>query len=244
MQVDHVQLMDAWEDGAGRSGTERGLLLLALCAPDSELGSLARWSAGARDAALLTLHERLFGADLSCLSDCFGCRERLELQFGTHDVRAPSASGPASYELEALSYRVRFRLPDSTDLLRAEAAPSVDAGARLLFERCVVSVEHGDAAVEVGALPAAVVAAVDSRMRELDGQAEVAILVCCPVCERVESKTFDVVAHLWGELDAWARRTLREVHALASGYGWSERDILRLSLSRRLAYLELLGAAS
>jgi len=41
-------------------------------------------------------------------------------------------------------------------------------------------------------------------------------------------------------LSARARRLLRDVHELARAYGWSERDILELSLTRRLAYRLLL----
>lgn len=52
---------------------------------------------------------------------------------------------------------------------------------------------------------------------------------------------FDIGAYLWEEVDAWADRTLRDVHLLAASYGWSERDILDLSPARRGRYLELAG---
>ena len=39
-----------------------------------------------------------------------------------------------------------------------------------------------------------------------------------------------------------ARRLLPEVHALASSYGWSEKEILALSPARRRSYIALLGA--
>jgi hypothetical protein len=57
----------------------------------------------------------------------------------------------------------------------------------------------------------------------------------------VSPAPFDIVSHLWTELDAWARRMLREVHALAATYGWSEAEILRMSATRRRAYLDLIG---
>ena len=41
------------------------------------------------------------------------------------------------------------------------------------------------------------------------------------------------------EIHAWAKRTLREVHTLASAYGWSEREILSMSAVRRALYLEM-----
>lgn len=244
MQVDHCQLIDAWESGVGRSLTERGLLLLALSAPGHEFAALAQWNVGARDALLLSLREQLFGRDLACLSECTGCGERLELGFSVNDVRAQSAHVGERYELTACEHRIRFRLPDSNDLAALEHATSIEAGARLLLQRCVDSAERAEASVEVAELPSAVVEAVSARMRELDGQAEVTIEVTCPACQRVEERAFDIVTHLWSELDAWARRVLQEVHVLASCYGWSEREILRLSAPRRRAYLELSGAAS
>ena len=53
---------------------------------------------------------------------------------------------------------------------------------------------------------------------------------------------FDVVSFLWAELEAWAVRTLQEVHTIAGFYGWSEEAILNLSSVRRQAYLRMLGA--
>jgi hypothetical protein len=244
MPVDHGQLIDVWESGAGRSVTERGLLLLALCAPMHELAALVRWSVGARDAALLSLRERLFGTKLSCLSDCSRCGERLELSFGVADVCSTSAEVGELYELEAFGHCLSFRLPNSEDLLCAETAASVDAAARLLLERCVTGVAHDGRSVSADALPSEVVGAITARMRALDEQADVTVDVSCPGCECAEAKSFDIVTHLWTELDAWACRALHEVHALARGYGWSEREILSLSASRRRAYLELLGATS
>jgi len=47
------------------------------------------------------------------------------------------------------------------------------------------------------------------------------------------------VAYLWNEIDAWAYRTLQEVHTLAKAYGWSEEEILRLSAWRRHFYISL-----
>lgn len=38
-----------------------------------------------------------------------------------------------------------------------------------------------------------------------------------------------------------ASRLLREVHALARAYHWSERELLALPLPRRTAYLQLLA---
>ena len=75
-----------------------------------------------------------------------------------------------------------------------------------------------------------------------DPQASVRLALTCPACAHGSERPFDVVAYLWIEVDAWARRTLAEVHALAAAYGWSEREILALSARRRQLYLELVRA--
>jgi hypothetical protein len=49
---------------------------------------------------------------------------------------------------------------------------------------------------------------------------------------------FDIVSFLWTEIAAEAKRLLREVHILASAYGWREADIFSLSPLRRQFYLE------
>ena len=41
------------------------------------------------------------------------------------------------------------------------------------------------------------------------------------------------------EVQARARRLLREVDVLARAYGWTEADVLALSEQRRTAYLEI-----
>jgi hypothetical protein len=50
-----------------------------------------------------------------------------------------------------------------------------------------------------------------------------------------------VVSFFWMEVESWAYRILRQVHALASAYGWSEGDILAMSPWRRQFYLEMVS---
>ena len=53
---------------------------------------------------------------------------------------------------------------------------------------------------------------------------------------------FDIVSFFWREIEEFAIRTLREIHALARAYGWAEDQILALSPTRRRCYLEMVGA--
>lgn len=88
-------------------------------------------------------------------------------------------------------------------------------------------------------LPADVVAALAAELARRDPQAELLVALSCPTCDGGWEAELDVPAFVSMELHGWARRLLHEVHLLASAYGWSEPEILRLSPARRRTYLEL-----
>jgi hypothetical protein len=113
---------------------------------------------------------------------------------------------------------------------------------RLLLECCIISASHAGKATPIQLLPPEVIAAVEDRVSELDPQADVQLGVSCPACSHRWYATFDILSFLWSELGEWAVRTLRDVHQLATAYGWSERDILALSPIRRRHYLEMVEA--
>jgi len=94
--------------------------------------------------------------------------------------------------------------------------------------------------VPAAALPAEVVTAIAQCMAEADPQADVQLALACPQCQHAWEASFDIVSYFWSEIQAWAGRILREVHSLASAYGWREAEILALSPWRRQAYLELI----
>jgi hypothetical protein len=123
--------------------------------------------------------------------------------------------------------------------------PDAEAEARrFLLDRCVVEARrHPDGtSMAPDQLPATVEAAVVEALEAADPMADLAVEVTCPGCSHAWSAALDVPGFLWEEVDRWARRTLLEVHALASAYAWPEAEILRLSPTRRRLYLELVGA--
>lgn len=255
---DAAELLAAWEEGAGLRPVERALLLLGLTQPGHSPAALAGLSIGERDARLLTLREALFGPRLYCTAACPGCGERLEFDFEVGDVLPPSPARLAGESgVESGEYRVSFRLPTSADLLAVAEAGDADAARRLLLSRCVTGAERTAAVdkgesegggepfaqpVETAQLPPAVVEAVVERMREADPLADTQLALNCPSCGRAWKQVFDIGSYLWAEVADWARRTLREVHALARAYGWREADILALSAQRRQWYIEMIGA--
>lgn len=84
--------------------------------------------------------------------------------------------------------------------------------------------------------------AVEARMAELDPQGDIELDLACDACGHAWQTAFDVCAFFWEEIEARAKRLLQEVRLLASAYGWTERDVLALSDSRRAAYLKMVDA--
>jgi hypothetical protein len=69
--------------------------------------------------------------------------------------------------------------------------------------------------------------------------AETRVAIECPKCCNRWDEALDIAVFLWAEIDAQARRLLRDVHVLGSAYGWSEADILSLGERRRALYVEM-----
>ena len=233
-----AELLDAWERAAALPPVQRAVALLAAGYRDSSSEetspeALADWSVGRRDAGLLRLRERTFGPRLAAVADCPGCGERLELAFDAEEIRAEPGAGDGELSLSQGGWELRFRLPTSRDLA---AVAEAEDGRQALLRRCLI------AAPPAEELPDELVAAIEERMAEADPQARVLLDLSCPACNRRWQAPFDIDAYFWSELDAWARRTLCEVHALASAYGWSEAEILGMSAPRRHLYLGMVGA--
>jgi hypothetical protein len=228
-------LLNAWEHGLGQPPPARALALLAAAWPGASPEAVARLPVGSRDACLLALRELAFGSRLLAATSCPACGEELEVAFHVADIRVvptPDRLDPGGpLTIHAGGRKVRFRLPDSLDLLAA-TVPGDPAGTRrALLERCLAGPQAGE-------LPPEVVEAIEARMAEADPQADVRLAVTCQVCSHGWEAAFDIATYLWAEVDAWATRTLYEVHLLAAAYGWRETDILALSLARRRFYLE------
>ena len=236
-----LELLRAWERAYALPPVQRALALLDIASPGVEVEALAALSIGQRDAYLLTLRGWTFGSDLSCVVTSPECGERLSFSFAVTDVLLRSSEAPAeALQIEADGYSATFRLPNSRDLVELERQGGGDA--QRLLERCVMHLEHGGEAVALNVVPEAVKEAVVARMAEADPQADVQLDLNCQACDHSWASPFDILSFFWREIDAWARRTVREVHSLASAYGWREADILAMSAWRRQLYLTMADA--
>lgn len=227
--MDAHALIRCWELGRRRHPLDRGLLLFAAAEPYADVNSLADRTLGERNAALLRLRRELFGDELKACVSCPECGERLEFSLSAAALleRAPDEQGRAAL-VDVGGFRLR--LPTTRDLAEiVRTAGDADDG-EPLFRRLVI---HGTAT-----RMAALEHEIDSALDAADPCMDFGVDLTCPACSHEWNADFDVPTFLWDEVDSRARRLLDEVHALARSYGWSERQVLELSDTRRAAYLE------
>lgn len=238
-----AELLEVWERGSAQRPPERALTLLDSACPDFETDTLARLSIGRRDGLLLSVRESTFGSRFVAITNCPDCHEQLELDFDVDDVRVSDGEvepgDPATLSVDG--YELRFRLPDSRDLMIAGAMRDGESIRAALLERCLLTVHSKGRETSIDRLPKDVVAKLEEEMSRLDAQASVQVELECPSCRRGWTAAFDILAFFWSELDAWAQRLLVEVHTLASAYGWREMDILEMSAARRNIYLNMVS---
>ncbi|MBI2203113.1 MAG: phage baseplate protein [Candidatus Rokubacteria bacterium] len=244
-----AELLGVWERAVDLTPVERLLAVLAAADPDASWDALADLTIGERDVRLLAVRERLFGSAVAAVARCPACAERVELALDTDALRLaarpPHGVDGASRDalvVDVAGHVVHLRLPTSVDLLAVSATADVEVASRTLLARCVVAAHHGDVPIGGDALPEPVRHAVVARMAEADPAGDVELALVCPGCGGRWHVVFDAGAFLWSEIDAWALRTIDDVHVLATAYGWSEADVLALGPRRRRQYLALAEA--
>jgi hypothetical protein len=237
------KLLNVWERGFSQMPAEQALTLLHASVPELSFDAIASLPVGERDASLLRLREALWGPQMVAVAPCPRCSEGLDLTLSTEEILL-GASGPreAEYALRVDGFFVRFRPPTGEDLISLTPADSPEAAAAKILQQCLISAHRGAKSIGVSDFPPSLVDAIDRMMAESDPLAEIRLNLSCPACGHCWFAPLDIVSFLWSELDAWARRTLRDVHTLARAYGWREQDILALSSTRRHFYLGLVNA--
>jgi hypothetical protein len=237
-------IVHLWESGLRQHRVERMLTLLTAALPEVPRQDILALSIGQCDAYLLLLHKQMFGSRFVGFTECPHCQERLEFSFTVTDIWAGAAPVDEvgkvfSYQIE--DYEIQLRLPTLADMLVISERQDAVSARLLLLQRCIVqAIRKGDA-VPVEALPDEVTVMLGESVLERDPQAEIQIDLPCPQCLYRRPALFDVSRFLWTEIQAQAKRLLREVHILARAYGWRETEILALSNVRRQFYLETMA---
>jgi hypothetical protein len=237
-----TDVISIWESSQRRPPGEKIFTLLAAAFPGERPDHLARLSLGQTNRRLLELREQIFGSRLSASSDCLHCDTRFEFDLPAEVFRRTNLNEPvdAEYEVESGEYSVCVRPVNLADLTFAAKAHTLSNARQQIIKRCVLKATRAQSLISAEQLPNEVVAALAERLAESDPEAELLCDLTCPACGFEFQLPFDLSAFFFAEIDAEARRLLREVHVLAYSYGWGEAEILQMPALRRRFYLEML----
>jgi hypothetical protein len=225
-----ADFLEIWERGSGLHPIDRCLVVLHAVAPETPYESLSDWPLGRRNQALAEIRCSSFGRRLEAWTACARCGEKLEFQLDARALSAPRFPHPSQITIEGRP----FRLPTSRDLALAARERDPRIGAIRIVEACCgldesETVPWSDQDLdEIG-----------DQMALADPWAETRLTLKCSSCGNEWEENLDIGAFLWTEITSQAQRLLRDVHTLASAYGWSEAEILALSDARRERYLEM-----
>lgn len=169
---------------------------------------------------------------------CTACGERLELPLDPRALIVPAVAVPGAVTIAGFS--LTFRPATVGDALAAAESP---APGLTLLSRCVSVSDASGAAIDVAALPAAVVDRAAAHLLALDAQAETVLACACPGCGAALEAVFDPAQFVAAELASGTHTLFVDVLAIAARTGWTEQAILAMPRQRRRGYAAALGAA-
>ena len=233
-------LLEAWDRGASQGALNRALTLLAVACRDREWSQLAELPLPERDIELLRLRRLTFGDSLRGYMACPLCAARLEFDTEVSSIlsqlermRHPEVSTRRTGDLT-----LTMRTANSRDLAAAASHPDLEASRRALLQRCISVLPGADGATPDYSFHD-IEAEVMRQFDELHQGAEILFVAPCAACGQSATVDLDIGRFLWSEVRHAALMLLRDVHELASAYGWAEVSILAMSPARRSVYLEM-----
>ena len=198
--------------------------------------SAAELTASDRDRLLAAIYRLTYGPQVESTSRCGRCDSQFDLSFSLDDLMAAIERTPAAGAVERLpdgTFRtgggVRFRLPTGQDELAVATLPAGEA-ARTLLDRSVI-----EAPPTIDAL-----AAVEELIEEVASVIDLDLDTRCPECGAAQAVHFDVQYYLLRMLEQERNQIAREIHRIASSYGWSLGETLGLGRSERRFFVELI----
>jgi hypothetical protein len=224
-------------DGDGDLEATRLLDRLLLEVPASRIGPGSAWSLALsdRDRLLLALYRQLYGDRVEGAVECAACGASFQLAFTLTEIHGglepvAGAARPETDGTFALADGRRFRLPTAEDRIAVFGMDPAQA-ADVLAARCVIV---GDASSDRESLEDAMAQAGPVLDVDLDAR--------CAECGADQSFRFGLSAHLLGALAAEKPCLAREIHAIATAYGWGLDEILGLPREERRRFVRLIEA--
>jgi hypothetical protein len=192
------------------------------------------------DLAVLILELRriTFGDTLQCLITCPSCKENMSADIGlTQLLQKPNDFEPKDvYEVKVDDFTLKLRPVTGVDLSSVIEYDEASAMVQLVTS-CVL-----DSTPKLPEkLDDQLLAAISSKLNELDPQADILLDLTCPNCKYRFQAPFFPEDFFLREIDARKSQFEGEVHWIAFNYHWSEDEILALPLSKRKKYVDLIN---
>lgn len=209
--------------------------LLAACAEPADAAHWWRRPVGERTAILLGLLRDTEGGEslpITLRCDVPACGERFEVDvpYQALEIASPQVE---TIELTRDDGGVlTLRRPTGEDLrmLQEMRPASREQALSAMVERLVVDgVPRLDDEGRV-----------TDALSDADPLVAFSLVCACPACGYEAERDVDLEGLALRRLASRQRVLLREVHALASRYGWTEAEILAVPPARRARYLELI----
>jgi len=231
---------EALVDGRGDLEATRLLDRLLVAVPGTSVGPGGAWtiSLSDRDRLLAAVYRLHYGDRVEGAVECAACGAPFDLAFTLADLasriesdgKTALAAGPDAEGTWSLPDGRRFRLPTAEDRMAVfgmEPAEAADA----LASRCLLAGDPNDDRESL-----------EAAMREAGPVMDVDLEATCAECGAGQGVRFDIRDHLLGALAAEKPWLAREVHAIATAYGWRLEEILGLPRDERRRYVRLIQA--
>ncbi len=226
-------LLEAWERGAADSDLRRPLALLETACRDTDQDDFAAMSIAERDRELLRLRQLSFGDSLRGVLPCSSCSTRMEFEISIDSISS-GRELPDRSKWSVGGFAFVMRAVTTRDLAKAIAA----ADPRKALLRSCIEVQSDDSMATLAEHEDYAIA----EFNRLNREAETRLTLPCPACGEITQADLDIGRFLWAEVSNAALMLLRDVHELASVYGWREEDVLGMTSVRRATYLEMVRA--
>ena len=239
-QLSGELLLTALDYGVEDTYLGRILTMLAIAQPELPREKIAALSMQEITLQLLTIHTLNFGPQLEGFLGCPSCSARLEFTLPIAPVierlRQSASSANTFSTIGETGFTMRLATP--YDLLSIENITDMAKARQHLLARCLGETQNVtlDSALNDPEFCQLAIETFD----QLQSDAEIDVELVCAECNQSHLVDLDLGRFLWAEIRSTAMRLMRDVHDLASAYGWQESAILTMSGIRRQTYLEMI----
>ncbi|MEX2565514.1 MAG: hypothetical protein WD431_06200 [Cyclobacteriaceae bacterium] len=183
-----------------------------------------------RDRILALLYISIYGEKIASTILCSACGQKFDLDFSlrellNHYQPTVSVSDNGKFQLEP---GISFRLPNGEDELGIQGLSGEEAE-KQLFERCLLDGNFDTDNEKV-----------QLKMAELAPVLSMEMQAVCPECSHTQQMQFDMQSFFLTKLKQERPLLIREIHHIASRYGWSQHEILNLPRNLRKQYAALI----